>query len=153
MLITVFAAQANPVLWVQNGNIFPLQQVAAVAEKQEEFIQIKLPLHMYSSFIDHINGDQLYHDLIYMSAKAYGSWRFSGRIITMLRMVKKANGLGDFEGTSQSGLRFRYPIFSMPLGEVVASTRQCYQRWIWDITISSDSGLEVAKLTAAFLKT
>ena len=65
LLITVFAA-ANLVLWVQKWNGFPITalEMPEVVEKQEEIHPDQLP-HTARIMA---NGDQLYHDLIYMSA-------------------------------------------------------------------------------------
>lgn len=142
LLITVFAA-ANLVLWVQKWNGFPITalEMPEVVEKQEEIHPDQLP-HTARIMA---NGDQLYHDLIYMSAaKEDGSYDFSENYHYAQEWLKQGNlVLGDFEGTINPDYGLSgYPIFNAP-GEVVASIKEAgYQVMDLGHNHILDSGLE-----------
>ena len=142
LLITVFAA-ANLVLWVQKWNGFPITalEMPEVVEKQEEIHPDQLP-HTARIMA---NGDQLYHDLVYMSAvKEDGSYDFSENYHYAQEWLKQGDlVLGDFEGTINSDYGLSgYPIFNAP-GEVVASIKEAgYQVMDLGHNHILDSGLE-----------
>jgi len=142
LLITVFAA-ANLVLWVQKWNGFPITalDMPEVVEKQEEIHPDQLP-HTARIMA---NGDQLYHDLVYMSAvKEDGSYDFSENYHYAQEWLKQGDlVLGDFEGTINSDYGLSgYPIFNAP-GAVVASIKDAgYQVMDLGHNHILDTGLE-----------
>ena len=125
VLLSVVFIVANAILWVQKFQGFPI----TATERAEVVYKAKTPADQ----IPHTarimaNGDQLYHDLVYMSAqKEDGTYDFHENYEYVKPWLQKADlALGDFEGTSTfwggfyrscsclfTGLRSRRKIWSI----------------------------------------
>ena len=98
VLLSVVFIVANAILWVQKFQGFPI----TATERPEVVYKATTPADQ----IPHTarimaNGDQLYHDLVYMSAqKEDGTYDFHENYEYVKPWLQKADlALGDFEGT------------------------------------------------------
>ena len=148
LLITVFAA-ANVVLWVQKFNGFPITatEMPDSIEQKEELDANQIPRTARIM----ANGDQLYHDLLYMSAaKEDGSYDFSENYRYAKSWLKQADlVLGDFEGTINPNYYLAgYPLFNAPESVVDSIKKAGYQVMDLGHNHILDSGLEGVFSTA-----
>ena len=118
VLLSVVFIVANAILWVQKFQGFPI----TATERPEVVYKAKTPADQ----IPHTarimaNGDQLYHDLVYMSAqKEDGTYDFHENFDYVKPWLKQADLIiGDFEGTvNKDHYLAGYPLFNAP-GEVM----------------------------------
>ena len=122
VLLSVVFIVANAILWVQKFQGFPI----TATERPEVVYKAKTPADQ----IPHTarimaNGDQLYHDLVYMSAqKEDGTYDFHENYEYVKPWLQKADlALGDFEGTINPNYYLSgYPLFNAP-SEVVPAIK------------------------------
>ena len=152
VLLSVVFIVANAILWVQKFQGFPI----TATERPEVVYKAKTPADQ----IPHTarimaNGDQLYHDLVYMSAqKEDGTYDFHENYEYVKPWLQKADlALGDFEGTINPDYPLSgYPLFNAPQSVTAAIKDAGYD--VMDLAHNHilDSGLEGAFTTADAFK-
>lgn len=148
VLLSIVFIVANAILWVQKFQGFPI----TATERPEVVYKAKTPADQ----IPHTarimaNGDQLYHDLVYMSAqKEDGSYDFHENYEYVKPWLQKADlALGDFEGTINPNYYLSgYPLFNAPSEVVPAIKDAGYDVMDLGHNHILDSGLEGVYSTA-----